>query len=44
MKSDLKLRSNSKINLGLWIKEKRPDNYHELETIFYENNDLYDEI
>ena len=38
------LKSYSKVNLGLWIKEKRPDGYHELETIFYENNNLYDEV
>ncbi len=40
----IKLKSSSKINLALWIKEKRPDGYHEIETIFYENNDLYDEV
>ncbi len=40
----VKLRSPSKINLALWIKEKRPDGYHEIETIFYENENLYDEI
>ena len=26
---------NAKINLGLNITEKRPDGYHNLETIFY---------
>lgn len=26
---------NAKINLGLYITEKRPDGYHNLETIFY---------
>lgn len=26
---------NCKINLGLYILEKRPDNYHNLETVFY---------
>jgi 4-diphosphocytidyl-2-C-methyl-D-erythritol kinase len=26
---------NCKINLGLFITEKRPDNYHNIETIFY---------
>ncbi len=26
---------NSKINLGLYITEKRSDNYHNLETVFY---------
>ena len=40
----ISLKSFSKINLALWIKEKRPDGYHEIETIFYENKDLYDEI
>lgn len=40
----IKLNSPSKINLALWIKEKRPDGYHEIETIFYENENLYDEI
>ena len=40
----MKLKSPSKINLALWIKEKRPDGYHEIETIFYENKNLYDEI
>ncbi|GAB4205251.1 MAG: 4-(cytidine 5'-diphospho)-2-C-methyl-D-erythritol kinase [Bacteroidia bacterium] len=27
--------SNSKINLGLWILNKRPDGYHNISTIFY---------
>ncbi len=40
----VKLKSPSKINLALWIKEKRSDGYHEIETIFYENKNLYDEI
>lgn len=40
----VKLKSTSKINLGLWIKELRPDGYHNLETIFYESKNLYDEI
>ncbi len=40
----VKLKSASKINLALWIKEKRPDGYHEIETIFYENKNLYDEM
>ncbi|KAA6306193.1 4-diphosphocytidyl-2-C-methyl-D-erythritol kinase, partial [termite gut metagenome] len=26
---------NAKINIGLNITEKRPDGYHNLETIFY---------
>lgn len=32
---------NAKINLGLRIVKQRPDNYHEIETIFYPI-DLYD--
>ena len=40
----LTLKSPSKINLGLWIKEQREDGFHELETIFLENENLYDEI
>ena len=43
-KTALKLKSSSKINLGLWIKEKRDDDYHNIETIFFENNNLQDEI
>lgn len=27
--------ANAKINLGLYITEKRPDGYHNLETVFY---------
>ena len=26
---------NAKINLGLYITEKLPDGYHNLETVFY---------
>ena len=29
---------NAKINLGLNIVEKRPDGYHNLETVFYPIN------
>lgn len=42
--SPIKLKSFSKVNLGLWIKEKRLDGYHELETIFFENTSLYDNL
>lgn len=38
------LKSFSKVNFALWVKEKRLDNYHEIETIFFENSDLYDDI
>ena len=40
----LKLKSSSKINLGLWVKEKRSDGYHEIETIFFENDNLSDDV
>jgi 4-diphosphocytidyl-2-C-methyl-D-erythritol kinase len=37
------LRAHAKINLGLVILGKRPDGYHEIETLFH-TVDLYDEI
>lgn len=37
------LKPNAKINLGLNIVEKRPDGYHNLETVFYPIP-LYDQI
>lgn len=43
-KSSVKVKSFSKINLGLWVKEKRADGFHEIETIFLENENLYDDI
>ena len=30
----MQFKANAKINLGLFIKSKRPDGYHELESIF----------
>jgi 4-diphosphocytidyl-2-C-methyl-D-erythritol kinase len=39
----MKLHAYAKINLGLFILGKRPDDYHDLETVFHEV-DLYDEI
>ncbi len=41
---DFAIKSYSKINLGLWVKEKRTDGYHEIEAIFLENKGLYDDI
>lgn len=35
---------NCKINLGLHVVGKRPDGYHNLETIFLPVNDLHDEL
>jgi len=37
-------QSPAKINLGLSIKGKRSDGYHELETVFYPVLDLFDVI
>lgn len=37
-------RSNAKVNLGLFIKGKRPDGYHELETVFLPVQELYDDL
>ncbi len=37
-------KSIAKINLGLFITEKRDDGFHNLETIFYPINDLFDLI
>lgn len=37
-------KSNFKINLGLYVTEKRPDGFHNLETIFYPVENLYDII
>lgn len=40
----ISLKSYSKLNFALWIKGKRADNYHQIETIFFENSNLYDDI
>ncbi len=40
----MKFKSYSKINLGLWIKQKKVDGYHEIETVFLQNNNLYDDV
>jgi 4-diphosphocytidyl-2-C-methyl-D-erythritol kinase len=37
------LRAYAKINLGLLVTEKRPDGYHNIETVFHRVN-LFDEI
>ena len=37
------IRAYAKINLGLLVLEKRPDGYHNIETVFHRVN-LYDEI
>jgi 4-diphosphocytidyl-2-C-methyl-D-erythritol kinase len=33
--NSIQFEPNAKINLGLFIKRKRPDGYHELDTLFY---------
>lgn len=43
-KKFIQVKSCSKINLCLWIKEKRTDNYHEINTVFLENDSLHDDI
>ncbi len=40
---ELKVKAPAKINFGLNIVRKRPDGFHDLETIFYPIN-LFDEI
>jgi len=35
MPTELVFHPHAKINIGLFIKGKRPDGYHELETVFY---------
>lgn len=34
MPSEIILHTPAKINLGLWVEEKRPDGYHNIKTIF----------
>jgi 4-diphosphocytidyl-2-C-methyl-D-erythritol kinase len=36
-------RAYAKINIGLFVREKRPDGYHNIATVFH-RIDLYDEI
>lgn len=38
------LRANCKINLGLDILRRRPDGYHDLQTVMYPVRGLYDEV
>ena len=39
----MKLRAYAKINIGLHVLRRRPDNFHDIETVFHEI-DLFDEI
>jgi len=38
------MRANAKINIGLNIVEKRADNYHNIESLFYPVHFIFDEI
>ncbi len=38
------LKSIAKINLGLVVKEKRDDGFHNIETIFYPLHDIFDTL
>ncbi len=35
---------NAKINIGLNIVERRTDGYHNIETVFYPLNNLYEAL
>lgn len=38
------LQANCKINIGLHVVRRRPDGYHDLQTLFYPVYNLYDEL
>lgn len=40
----IEIKAPAKINVGLNIVEKRSDGFHNLETIFYQIHDLFDEL
>ncbi|HEX2984793.1 MAG TPA: 4-(cytidine 5'-diphospho)-2-C-methyl-D-erythritol kinase [Ignavibacteriales bacterium] len=40
----LEIKAPAKINFGLYVIRKREDNYHDIETIFYPLDDLYDTL
>jgi 4-diphosphocytidyl-2-C-methyl-D-erythritol kinase len=40
----IEVKAPAKINIGLNIVKKRNDGFHNLETIFYQINDLFDEL
>lgn len=40
----IEIKAPAKINIGLNIVEKRNDGFHNLETLFYPINDLFDKI
>jgi 4-diphosphocytidyl-2-C-methyl-D-erythritol kinase len=44
MNRGVKRQAPAKINLGLWVRGRRPDGYHEIETIFVPVPELADEL
>ncbi|MGE5351796.1 MAG: 4-(cytidine 5'-diphospho)-2-C-methyl-D-erythritol kinase [Acidobacteriota bacterium] len=40
----LEIKAPAKINLGLFVTEKRTDGFHNIETVFFPIYDLYDEL
>ncbi|MCX6149054.1 MAG: 4-(cytidine 5'-diphospho)-2-C-methyl-D-erythritol kinase [Ignavibacteriales bacterium] len=40
----VEIKAPAKINFGLFVTSKRSDGFHNIETIFYPINDLYDEL
>lgn len=40
----IEIKAPAKINIGLKILNKRSDGYHNLSTLFYPLNDIYDEL
>lgn len=44
MINKIEIKAPAKINIGLYITEKRADGFHNIETIFYPVKDLFDKI
>lgn len=44
MINKIEIKAPAKINIGLYVTEKRDDGFHNLETIFYPIKDLFDEV
>lgn len=40
----LEIKAPAKINIGLFVTEKRADGFHNIETVFYPVYDLFDEL
>lgn len=41
---EVKIRANCKINIGLNVIRRRPDGYHDLETVMYPVQGLFDDV